>query len=143
GGETPAGAGRGSGRWGVPAIGGGGGGVGRVPLADPGGAAVRSAVRGQFLPLRLPVTAGAAPVLRSYSLSGPPAATRYRVSVKREPHGAGSQFVHARLRPGDLLEAAAPRGTFLLRSGRRPVLLISAGVGATPVLSMLHALAAA
>src|SRR5262249_36294885 len=89
------------------------------------------------------VTAGAAPVLRSYSLSGPPAATRYRVSVKREPHGAGSQFVHARLRPGDLLEAAAPRGTFLLRSGRRPVLLISAGVGATPVLSMLHALAAA
>src|SRR5262249_56709056 len=88
------------------------------PLADPGGAAVPSAVPGQFLTLRLPVTAGAAPVLRSYSLSGPPAATRYRVSVKREPHGAGSQFVHARLRPGDLLEAAAPRGTFLLRSGR-------------------------
>jgi ferredoxin-NADP reductase/MOSC domain-containing protein YiiM len=114
-----------------------------VQLADPGGAAVPSAVPGQFLTLRLPVTAGAPPVLRSYSLSGPPAATSYRVSVKREPHGAGSQFVHDRLRPGDLLEAAAPRGTFLLRPGRRPVMLISAGVGATPVLSMLHALAAA
>jgi len=114
-----------------------------VHLADPGGAAVPPAVPGQFLTLRLPVTAGAAPVLRSYSLSGPPAATSYRVSVKREPHGAGSQFVHARLRPGDLLQAAAPRGTFLLRSERRPVLLISAGVGATPVLSMLHALSAA
>ena len=114
-----------------------------VQLADPGGAAVPPAVPGQFLTLRLPVTAGAAPVLRSYSLSGPPAAASYRVSVKREPHGAGSQFVHARLRTGDLLEAAAPRGTFLLRSGRRPVLLVSAGVGATPVLSMLHALAAA
>jgi len=114
-----------------------------VHLADPRGAAVPPAVPGQFLTLRLPVTAGAAPVLRSYSLSGPPAATSYRVSVKREPHGAGSQFVHARLRPGDLLQAAAPRGTFLLRSERRPVLLISAGVGATPVLSMLHALSAA
>jgi ferredoxin-NADP reductase/MOSC domain-containing protein YiiM len=113
-----------------------------VHLADPAGAAVPPAEPGQFLTLRLPVTAGAAPVLRSYSLSGPPAATSYRISVKREPHGAGSQFVHVRLRPGDVLEAAAPRGTFLLRSGKRPVLLISAGVGATPVLSMLHALAA-
>jgi ferredoxin-NADP reductase/MOSC domain-containing protein YiiM len=114
-----------------------------VHLADPGGAAVPPAVPGQFLTLRLPVTAGAAPLLRSYSLSGPPAAESYRISVKREPHGAGSQFIHARLRAGDLLEAAAPRGTFLLRPGTGPVLLISAGVGATPVMAMLHALAAA
>ena len=47
------------------------------------------------------------------------------------------------MRAGDVLEAAAPRGTFILRPGRTPVLLISAGVGATPVLAMLHALAAA
>ena len=50
--------------------------------------------------------------------------------------------MHTRVRPGDLLEAAAPRGTFVLQPGDRPVLLISAGVGATPVLAMLHALAA-
>jgi ferredoxin-NADP reductase/MOSC domain-containing protein YiiM len=114
-----------------------------VHLADPGGAAVPPALPGQFLTLRLPVTAGTAPLLRSYSLSGPPAAKTYRVSVKREPHGAGSEFIHTRLRAGDLLETAAPRGAFLLGSGTGPVLLISAGVGATPVLAMLHALAAA
>ena len=63
--------------------------------------------------------------------------------MKREEHGAASQFIHTRVRAGDLLEAAAPRGTFTLRPGQAPVLLISAGVGATPVLAMLHALAAA
>src|SRR5215813_14343799 len=114
-----------------------------VHLADPDGVAVPSAVPGQFLTLRLPVNADAAPLLRSYSLSGPPAAKSYRISVKREPHGAGSQFIHTRLHAGDLLETAAPRGTFLLRSGTRPAVLLSAGVGATPVLAMLHALAAA
>jgi ferredoxin-NADP reductase/MOSC domain-containing protein YiiM len=114
-----------------------------VQLADPGGAAVPAALPGQFLVLRLPVSQGQPPLLRSYSLSGPPGAAAYRVSVKREPHGAGSQFVHDRLRAGDRLEVAAPRGTFILQPGETPVLLISAGVGATPVLAMLHALAAA
>jgi ferredoxin-NADP reductase/MOSC domain-containing protein YiiM len=114
-----------------------------VRLADPGGAAVPPAAPGQFLTLRLPVSPDGAPLLRSYSLSGPPGAGSYRISVKREPHGAGSQFVHARLRAGDQLEAAAPRGAFILQPGESPVLLISAGVGATPVLAMLHALAAA
>jgi len=112
-------------------------------LADPAGAAVPPAQPGQFLTLRLPVTPGAPPLLRSYSLSGPPGADTYRISVKREPHGAGSQFVHASVRAGDTLEVAAPRGTFILRPGSGPVLLISAGVGATPVLAMLNALAAA
>jgi ferredoxin-NADP reductase len=113
-----------------------------VHLADPEGGAVPPALPGQFLTLRLPADPGAQPLLRSYSLSGAPGADSYRVSVKREPHGAGSQFVHARVRAGDLLEAAAPRGTFILQRGEAPVLLISAGVGATPVLAMLHALAA-
>jgi ferredoxin-NADP reductase len=83
------------------------------------------------------------PLLRSYSLSGAPGARDYRISVKREEHGAASQFLHTRLRTGDLLEAAAPRGTFTLRPGQTPILLVSAGVGATPVLAMLHSLAAA
>jgi ferredoxin-NADP reductase/MOSC domain-containing protein YiiM len=114
-----------------------------VHLADPGGTAVPPARPGQFLTLRLPVTPGGQPLVRSYSLSGPPGASSYRISVKREPHGAGSQYMHTRVRAGDVLEAAAPRGTFILQPGESPVLLISAGVGATPVLAMLHALAGA
>jgi ferredoxin-NADP reductase/MOSC domain-containing protein YiiM len=113
-----------------------------VRLADPGRTALPPPRPGQFLTLRLDAAPGARPLLRSYSLSGAPDAGSYRISVKREEHGAGSQFVHARVRPGDLLEAAAPRGTFILQPGERPVLLVSAGVGATPVLAMLHALAA-
>ena len=114
-----------------------------VHLAEPDRAAVPPALPGQFLTLRLPAIPGAPPLLRSYSLSGPPGASSYRISVKLEPQGAGSHFVHTRVRAGDLLEAAAPRGTFILQPGAEPVLLISAGVGATPVLAMLHALAAA
>jgi ferredoxin-NADP reductase len=54
-----------------------------------------------------------------------------------------SGYLHEHLRPGDVIEAAAPRGGFVLRDGARPVVLISAGVGATPVLAMLYRLAAA
>jgi ferredoxin-NADP reductase/MOSC domain-containing protein YiiM len=111
-------------------------------LADPGGAALPPPLPGQFLTLRLNPGVDARPLLRSYSLSGPPDAGAYRISVKREPHGAGSQFIHTRVRPGDQIDVAAPRGTFVLQPGDRAVLLISAGVGATPVLAMLHALAA-
>jgi ferredoxin-NADP reductase/MOSC domain-containing protein YiiM len=113
-----------------------------IGLSDPGGSAVPPARPGQFLTLRLPVSADARPLLRSYSLSGTPGASSYQVSVKLEPHGAGSHFVHSRIRAGDQLEAAAPRGTFILQPGDTPVLLISAGVGATPVMAMLRALAA-
>ena len=95
---------------------------------------------GQFLTLRLPADKGRKSILRSYSPSGAPGASTYRVSVKREPHGVGSQFVHDRVRRGDRLDVAAPRGTFILRPSDAPVLLLSAGVGATPVLAMLHAL---
>jgi ferredoxin-NADP reductase/MOSC domain-containing protein YiiM len=112
-------------------------------LADSRGGNVPAALPGQFLTLRLHPDPAGRPLLRSYSLSGPPGARDYRISVKREEHGAASQFLHTRVRAGDLLEAAAPRGTFTLRPGQAPVLLISAGVGATPVLAMLHALAAA
>jgi ferredoxin-NADP reductase/MOSC domain-containing protein YiiM len=113
-----------------------------VHLADPGGTALPSPRPGQFLTLRLNAVPGDRPLLRSYSLSGAPDAGSYRISVKREAHGTGSQFIHTRVRPGDLLEAAAPRGTFVLQPGDGAVLLISAGVGATPVLAMLNALAA-
>ena len=97
---------------------------------------------GQFLTVRLRPDPEAAPLLRTYSLSDLPNTTGYRISVKREPHGAASGYINTKLQVGDVIEAGAPRGEFVLRPGDRPVVLISAGVGATPVLAMLHVLAA-
>jgi ferredoxin-NADP reductase/MOSC domain-containing protein YiiM len=97
---------------------------------------------GQFVALRLRPEPDAPPVLRSYSLSGPPDGGRYRVSVKQEPQGIASTYVHTRLRTGDVLDVSEPRGAFVLRRGDIPVVLLSAGVGVTPVMAMLHALAA-
>jgi ferredoxin-NADP reductase/MOSC domain-containing protein YiiM len=113
-----------------------------ISLVSPDRTAVPPAQPGQYLTLRLRMDPGERPILRSYSLSGPPAADHYRISVKRELAGVASAYLHSRTRIGDILEVAAPRGTFLLRSTNAPVVLISAGVGATPVLAMLHALAA-
>ena len=82
------------------------------------------------------------PLLRNYSLSDLPSADHYRVSVKLEDHGVASGYLHHDLHSGDVLDVSAPRGTFTLKPGDGPVVLLSAGVGATPVLAMLHALAA-
>ena len=68
---------------------------------------------GQYLPLRIPGAGDPAP-LRSYSLSGDPGAGAYRISVKREEHGLVSQWLHAHIEPGAVIEAAAPRGDFYL-----------------------------
>jgi ferredoxin-NADP reductase len=80
-------------------------------------------------------------VLRNYSLCGAPDAGYYRVAVKREQEGVASGYLHTQLAVGDQLDVAAPRGTFILGRARTAVLLISAGIGATPVLAMLNALA--
>jgi ferredoxin-NADP reductase/MOSC domain-containing protein YiiM len=96
---------------------------------------------GQFLVLRLgPAPAPA--LMRSYSLSGEPGASHYRVSVKREAHGAASAYVNDEVQVGDIVQASSARGSFTLRPGETPVVLLSAGIGVTPVLAMLHALAA-
>jgi ferredoxin-NADP reductase/MOSC domain-containing protein YiiM len=97
---------------------------------------------GQFVVLRLPVDPGKPPVLRSYSLSDLPAADHLRISVKSELNGIGSSFLCTHTQAGDVLEVSAPRGSFTLRPSQSPAVLLSAGVGATPVMSMLHALAA-
>jgi ferredoxin-NADP reductase/MOSC domain-containing protein YiiM len=105
---------------------------------------------GQFVVLRLLIgpsddpdkAPGKPPVLRSYSLSDLPAADHFRISVKNELKGIGSSFLCNRTQLGDLLDVSAPRGTFTLRPSQCPVVLLSAGVGATPVMSMLHSLAA-
>src|SRR5580692_8015598 len=97
---------------------------------------------GQFIVLRLLIDPDKPPVLRSYSLSDLPAADHFRISVKSELNGIGSSFLCNRAREGDVLDVSAPRGSFTLRSGQSPAVLLSAGVGATPMMSMLHTLAA-
>jgi ferredoxin-NADP reductase len=96
---------------------------------------------GQFLVLKFRPTPDMPPVLRTYSMSGAPKAGTYRVSIKQEVHGLGSTFLCNRVKVGDVLEVSAPRGTFTLRADDRPVVLLSAGIGATPLLAMLHELA--
>jgi len=97
---------------------------------------------GQFVVLRLHLDPDKPPVLRSYSLSDLPAADHFRISVKNELNGIGSSFLWNRTREGDVLDVSAPRGNFTLLPSQDPVVLLSAGVGATPVMSMLHTLAA-
>jgi ferredoxin-NADP reductase/ferredoxin len=112
-----------------------------IRLEDPEGEPLPPARPGQYLTLRIRPGEGKRSVLRNYSLSGSPGAGSYRITVKREPDGAASGYLHTRLSVGDRLEIGAPRGTFILDQTKAPVLLISAGIGATPVLAMLQALA--
>ncbi|MGA8433320.1 MAG: MOSC and FAD-binding oxidoreductase domain-containing protein [Methyloceanibacter sp.] len=104
------------------------------PLAAP--------LPGQFIVLRIRPTPAAAPLMRSYSLSGEPSTERYRVSIKREPYGAAGAYIDDNLQAGNVMDVSAARGNFTLRPGDAPVVFLSAGIGVTPVLAMLHALAA-
>jgi ferredoxin-NADP reductase/MOSC domain-containing protein YiiM len=106
------------------------------------GSQLPNALPGQYVVLCLPSATGGQTLFRSYSLSGPPSTERYRISVKIEPNGAAGTYVRDHVRVSDTLDVSWPRGSFLLQSADRPVVLLSAGIGATPVLAMLHALAA-
>jgi len=112
-----------------------------IRLEDPDGAPLPAPRPGQYLTLRIQPDRGQRSALRNYSLSGPPDAGYYRIAVKREHGGVASGYLHTRLAVGDELDVAAPRGTFILDRSNTAVLLISAGIGATPMLAMLHALA--
>lgn len=105
-----------------------------LPLAAP--------LPGQFVVLRLQPASGLPALTRSYSVSGEPSTEHYRVSVKRDPGGAAGAFIDTELQVGDVVDAGAPRGNFALAAGDGAVVFLSAGIGATPVLAMLHALAA-
>ena len=109
--------------------------------ADDGGT-LPTPLPGQYLTVKIP-DAGNPPPMRSYSLSGDPAEGHYRISVKREDHGQVSQWLHGHVKVGLIIESAAPRGDFYLVDDVSPVILVSAGIGATPVMAMAHALAAA
>jgi MOSC domain-containing protein YiiM/ferredoxin-NADP reductase len=114
-----------------------------LTLQSADGRPLPAALPGQYVVLRLPRTAGGPPLFRSYSLSGPLSTERYRISVKLEPNGAAGTYLRDHVRAGDALDVSAPRGSFVLQSGDRPVVLLSAGIGATPVLAILYALGAA
>jgi ferredoxin-NADP reductase/MOSC domain-containing protein YiiM len=114
-----------------------------VCLGAPDGAPLPEWLPGQSITLRMYPEPAAAPLIRNYSLSNRPGSDEYRISVKKESHGRGSGYIHAHVTVDDLIDIAAPRGTFFLDEDSRPLVLLSAGVGITPVLSMLHSLAAA
>jgi len=107
---------------------------------------------GQFLTFRLEIPGQAKPVTRTYTISDAPHAAYYRVSIKREPSPAGrpelppglsSNYFHDRVTPGTELCVRAPRGDFWLDpQDDTPVVLLSGGVGLTPMISMLNAIVA-
>jgi len=112
-----------------------------LTMQSADGQPLPTALPGQYVVLRLQPKAGSPPLFRSYSLSGALSTERYRVSVKIEPNGVAGSYLREHVRVGDALDVSSPRGSFILQSGERPVALVSAGIGVTPVLAMLHALA--
>lgn len=121
-------------------------------LAAPDGSPLPAYRAGQFLPIQLSLPGHTRPLRRTYSLSDYPAAgalpRHYRLSVKREPAPPGqavppglvSTALHDQLEPGDTLQAMAPSGSFVLESeAPGPLVLISNGVGITPLLAIAKA----
>ncbi|WP_118182839.1 NO-inducible flavohemoprotein [Paraburkholderia phosphatilytica] len=92
---------------------------------------------GQYIGLRLEIDGEE--VRRNYSLSAADNGLEYRISVKREPGGKVSNYLHDEVREQDVVQLFPPSGDFTLAPGTKPVVLISGGVGITPTLAMLHA----
>lgn len=105
------------------------------------GGALPAFEAGQYLPIELAAPGQAQPVKRAYSLSSAPGDARYRISVKREPQGLASRFLHDHLEPGAIVASRQPAGDFVAPHGGAPLVLVSAGVGVTPMISILRDLA--
>jgi ferredoxin-NADP reductase/MOSC domain-containing protein YiiM len=108
-------------------------------LASKDGSPLPRFIPGQHLAVKLRPTESGPPITRMYSLCGSSSAVTFRIGIKREAMGVASRYLHENLRTGDFLETSAPRGTFLLAEATKPLILLSAGVGITPMLAMLHA----
>lgn len=105
------------------------------------GAGLPAFKAGQHLPLRvslpLPQQSHMPPLIRTYSLSSAPSDGFFRISVKRD--GQASVYLHDQVKVGDLLQARSPQGSFVVDpQERRPLVLLGAGIGVTPMLSMLR-----
>ena len=114
-----------------------------LQLEPADGQSLSAELPGQFIVLRLRPAPDAPPLLRTYSLSGGPSKAHYRISIKRDAGGVAGAYIADRVQLGDIIETTAPRGSFTLQAGDGPVVFLSAGIGVTPVLAMLLALAAA
>ncbi|MDG9925204.1 MULTISPECIES: NO-inducible flavohemoprotein [unclassified Pseudomonas] len=101
------------------------------------GGAILDFIPGQYIGLRLELEGEE--VRRNYSLSAAPDGREYRISVKREPGGRVSNHLHDRVGEGDQLELFIPAGEFTLSPSSKPLVLIGAGVGITPLMTMLEA----
>jgi nitric oxide dioxygenase len=110
-------------------------------LAPAEGGTVLRHRPGQYLTFWLEIP-GHAPLKRNYSISSAPSDATYRITVKREPRGVASNWLHDAVEKGALLNVAAPAGDFFLTSHpERSVVLLSGGVGQTPLMSMMQAAA--
>lgn len=96
---------------------------------------------GQHLPIELNIPGNAGTVRRTYSLSSGPGDPRYRISVKRLPNGLASNYLHDHVAPGAIIESRRPAGDFMVTCNICPLVLVSAGVGLTPMISILRAVA--
>ncbi len=105
------------------------------------GGALPDFAPGQHLPIELDIPGADHPAARTYSLSNGPSRDRYRISVKRESKGLVSRYLHDHLNPGAIINSRRPAGDFVMTCNGCPLVLISAGVGVTPMVSMLQAVA--
>lgn len=96
---------------------------------------------GQHLPIELAISGMHEPARRTYSLSSSPYDERYRITVKRDPKGLVSRHLHDNVEPGTIIESRRPAGDFMMTCNICPLVLVSAGVGLTPMMSILHAVA--
>ncbi len=97
---------------------------------------------GQHLPIELSIPGVDETARRTYSLSSSPTDERYRITVKREPKGLVSRRLHDHVKLGDIIDSRRPSGDFMMTCNVCPLVLVSAGVGVTPMMSILHAVAA-
>ena len=97
---------------------------------------------GQHLPIELSISGVAETARRTYSLSSPPSDEHYRITVKREAYGLVSRHLHDNVEPGAIIESRRPAGDFMMTCNIYPLVLVSAGVGVTPMMSILHTVAA-
>jgi ferredoxin-NADP reductase len=111
-----------------------------LDLEPADGSALCLPLPGQYVSVRFKPSPNAPPVVRCFSLCGPPTTARYRLGVKSNPSGTASRALVDASRVGDSLDVSTPQGSFVLKPGDGPIALVSAGIGITPVLAMLYAL---
>jgi nitric oxide dioxygenase len=106
-------------------------------FAPADGQPILAFTAGQYIGMQLFVEGKE--IRRNYSLSALGGNNQYRISVKREPGGRASNYLHDQLNVGDSINLFTPSGEFTLVHNDKPLVLISGGVGITPTLAMLEA----